>query len=142
MIHSSKTFLDRAGLELNRAERYRIFISLTVMDLSFLSDSMEKEPIEALITSLEKNLAIKVRKSDFCARINKTSIGLLFPETSRQGAEVAINRLTEVVRDEITKISDSDVRQIIPTQLASYPDAAGTVTVEQFLDKLTIARQN
>ena len=32
------TFLNQAGIELKRAERYRVFISLIVIDLSFTDE--------------------------------------------------------------------------------------------------------
>lgn len=138
----SKTFVDRAGVELHRAERYRVFVALTMIDLGFVRDLAEPDMREALLEDLAIFVKSRVRACDYVARLDNDCIGLLLPETSRQGAEVALKRITDLMRDEIAKVTEKPIKQIIPAGLASYPDAAGAVTVSQFLQDLQHLSRN
>lgn len=132
----SQTFADRAGIELHRAERYRVFVALTMIDLGFLKEKLAGAALDETINQMTAFVRKQIRACDYVARLDDECLGLLLPETSRQGAEVALRRITESMREELGQITGQPVKQIIPAGLASYPDAAGAVTVSQFLQDL------
>src|SRR5512140_2455944 len=86
-------FLALADLELKRAERYRIFVSLIVLDLSLVGRhfSSDAESIVAQIADLAEH---KIRCTDTATVVDNHRIALLFPETPRQNAMIAARRLT------------------------------------------------
>jgi len=129
---ASDVFINQAGLELRRAERYRIFVSLVVLDLSFKDAGDQLQDVFAGSTIsdvIERN----VRSSDNYSFLGDRSVAILFPETSRQGAEVTARRVSEAIRDEVKKLSGNGFEDVIPLEMASYPDSGGARTIAEFL---------
>jgi hypothetical protein len=137
----SPGFADRVGIELSRAERYRIFVSLTMMDLgeviNRLADNYPDLP--AVIGAAVRK---SVRACDYVAFIDHQSLALLFPETPRQGAEIAARRVTDLVKQEIRRVTGEDYRDIVPVEIASFPDTAGAKTMRGFLEELAKRSRN
>jgi GGDEF domain-containing protein len=128
---TEEPFLDKVGIELKRAERYRIFISLIVIDLGFVSGYQDGRS-EAIITELMEVVSRNIRAIDNVSRLDDNRLALLFPETTRQGAEIASKRVTDLIRTHLTA-QGHRVDQVIPLEMASYPDAAGARSVADFL---------
>ena len=140
--NSFQSFLNRAGAELHRAERYRIFISITVIDLAFVREMIGERGMGQLVEAVGRMIRQQVRACDCVSDLPEDCFGLLFPETTRQGAEVALKRITEMVRDEVRRMTGNAISQILPKGLASYPDAAGAATVSQFVEDLQHRSRN
>lgn len=134
-------FVDQVDMELKRAERYSVFVSIVIMDLSFLETYLEKhesEPTKAVIDKVRESIRIM----DYVSTLEGHKIGLLFPETARQGAEIAGRRISEIIRDYFSKKDKVTLDRVIPFQMASYPDAAGTISVSDFLKNYSINSLN
>jgi len=134
-------FVNQVNMELKRAERYSVFISIVIMDLSFLETYLEKnesEPVKAVLDKVRES----IRVMDFVSPLEGNKIGLLFPETARQGAEIAGRRISEIIRDYFSKKDKLSLDRVIPFQMASYPDAAGTISVSDFLKNYSINSLN
>lgn len=134
--HNFATQLD---LELKRARRYSIFVSMVVLDLSGLGETEKGEKsqvLERLIDLLKNN----IREIDRVAAIDDSRIALLFPETSRQGAEVVSRRLMEQVKDVVAR--EGEKSALVPMEMVSYPDAAGARSMSEFLEDLVKHGQN
>ena len=138
---ASEVFINQAGLELKRAERYRIFVSLVVLDLSF-DEAGDKLPQTFSGETIADVIRSNVRSSDNFAFLDDRSVAILFPETSRQGAEVTARRISEAIRGEIKKISGNGFNDVIPLEMASYPDSGGARTIAEFLAVLADRKQN
>jgi hypothetical protein len=82
-----------------------------------------------------------IRGCDIIATTD-SSIALLFPETPRQGAEVTSRRLRDLILQRLSELSEQPVEEIIPIEIASYPDTAGARTLSGFLDDLAAKGQN
>ena len=123
-------------MELRRAERYRIFVSLVVLDLSFLKGQNGGDR-SSLIDDIVHVVADNVRVIDLFAVMGQNKIAVLMPETQRQGAEAAARRLTELIRKNIEQHTSQPLEKIIPLEMASYPDAAGARTISEILKDLT-----
>ena len=136
-----KPFVERVGRELQRAERYRIFVSLIVLDLNTLkTNSGECETADSakLIDLVNGN----TRTVDYAALIDTGKVAVLLPETPRQGAEVAGRRVVELIRTKFPKATSDSGDFVIPLQMASFPDAAGARTVQEMLSDLAPVESN
>jgi hypothetical protein len=133
-------FVERVGQELQRAERYRIFVSLIVLDLESLPHSSEKKASEfdQLVNLIQGN----TRSIDSAAVVNSRKMALLLPETPRQGAEIAARRVTELIRQSYPAVFNDSADQVIHLEMASYPDAAGARTVKEIISELAQAETN
>ncbi len=137
---SVRPFVERVGEELQRAERYRIFVSLVVLDLDSLKKDRAREAVEfdRLVNLIKGN----TRSIDSAALVNTHKMAVLLPETPRQGAEIAARRVTELIRQSFPADFNENVDQVIPLEMASFPDAAGAKTVKEILNELTEAVPN
>lgn len=129
-------FVEQVDLELKRAERYRVFMSLLIYDLSLITKAskFQSEKIGNLKTKLVK----KMRVIDVVAQIDETKIALLLPETSRQGAELASKRLGAEINNWMKEEFTITMDHIVPKQIASFPNATGSDTIDQFLEEYQI----
>ncbi len=125
-------FLDRVDNELKRAERYRIFISLIVLDVGFV-DSTFPEQSSTIMDDIVSLVQKHIRAIDNVSVLQPYKLGLLFPETTRQGAEIASKRITEVIKARLSELNNKRFDQIIHLEMASYPDAAGAKSIGDFL---------
>lgn len=133
------SFANQLDLELKRARRYSIFVSMVILDLSSLDDSEvgDKERVfQRLLDELKNN----VREIDKVAAIDESRIAVLFPETSRQGAEVVSRRIMEQVKEVVAKAGERN--SLVPMEMVSYPDAAGARSMSEFLEDLVRRGQN
>ena len=135
------TFFDLAGVELKRAERYRIFVSLAVLDLSFLGNTLGAKSTE-VVARLTGMTAQSVRASDSATLLEHNRVALLFPETSRQNAAIAARRISGLIRHWLKDQAGLMTDEMISVEMASYPDAGGAKTISNFLEELTASRQN
>ena len=138
----SESFLDQVGIELKRAERYRAFLSLTVLDLSFARESLGEEGCAKLMERLHELTRRRVRVCDTISLADGCRLCLLLPETSRQGAEATVKRISEEVSAELSHHLDNNDEPTIPVELASFPDAAGARTILQFLEEFERESKN
>ena len=138
----SESFVTRAGIELKRAERYRVFIALSVLDMGFTRELFTEDEHAPVMDGILGAARGSVRACDYVSLVGPHHVCLLFPETSRQGAEVAIRRIGDSIRKELAGRTDKTVDQVIPVELSSYPDAAGARTVEDFLEELQLRARN
>jgi GGDEF domain-containing protein len=112
---------------------------MVVLDLSSMEESFhgDKDDLfERLLNLLKDN----IREIDKVAAIDDSRIALLFPETSRQGAEVVSRRIMEQVKEIVSK--EGEKSSLVPMEMVSYPDAAGARSMSEFLEDLVKRGQN
>ncbi len=135
----SDAFAEKVTVELNRAERYRVFVSLTVLDLGAVLENGGGNSAE-LLQDVSNQVKERVRACDHVAMLLNHCLAVLQPETPRQGAEAAAKRLATVVRSRLVEKLGDNADKAIPVEIASYPDTAGARTLSGFLEEL--ARKN
>ena len=134
-------FVQRVEVELNRAERYRVFVSLTVFDLGPAREVAGDKSHEVL-TEVSTQVRELVRACDYVALLHDHCLAILQPETPRQGAEIAAKRLVTMVKDRLVAKLGENANRVIPVEIASFPDTAGARTLNGFLEDLASKSQN
>jgi GGDEF domain-containing protein len=134
-------FARTLDLELKRAKRYRIFISMSVLDLSFTGDIAGAEGAFSLDATVDL-IREHIREIDNVVALEDDRVGLLFPETPRQGAEIASKRLAELIKNSIENATHKSLDALIPVEMVSYPDAAGAKSMTDYLEELLKKRRN
>jgi GGDEF domain-containing protein len=121
-------FRDTALLELKRAERYRNFLSLLVLNLSeFLSTAGRRKissraEVEKFMSTVTDRIKRGARETDIVSGINNRHLVMLLPETDRIGAEAAAERFQQLVTEFLSDFLDSDYQFDIPLEITSFPD--------------------
>jgi len=138
-VVTADTFARRINYELKRAERYRIFVSLVVFNitpvLEFLNRADITRSAAEFIDSLSNIIKKSVREIDTVSNSSQDKIGLLFPETPRQGAEAAARRISETLHSFYAEYFGKPADCPIPVEISSYPDAAGARSLASYLDE-------
>ncbi len=138
---SADSFVVRVGAELKRAERYRFFVSLVALDLSFIR-TLFGDDNHQMVNTLLETIQSNTRVIDNLSLTGDLKLVLLLPETSRQGAEITARRLSELIRKGLSLHSDRKIEDMIPLEMASFPDAAGAKTVKDFVRELLEQSRN
>lgn len=123
-------FRDQVLLELKRAERYRNFLSMLVLNLSeFLSSAgrrkikSEKEADE-FIKDLLYRLRLVSRETDTISSIDKSRLVMILPETDEKGAHIARERMRAQLSDYLSEFLELDYKFEIPVEISSFPDSS------------------
>ena len=139
-VERGRDFVSTINYELKRAERYRIFLSLVTFNIGPLIDlagngSLKAEAERArFLGGLHEALKGAIREVDALADPTIFKIGLLLPETSRQGAEAAARRLTETLYKFCSDYFKKPADYLVPVEIFSFPDAGGGRGITSFLE--------
>lgn len=136
-------FASKISYELKRAERYRIFLSLVVFNLGPVIDlagngSLTREEQRTrFLNGLHETMKGAIREVDLVSDASRVKIGLLLPETSRQGAEATARRISETLNRFCTDYFKKPADYFVPIEISSFPDAAGTRSVMSYIEEFT-----
>ena len=144
-IGMSSGFVSKINYELKRAERYRIFLSLVIFNIGPILDMVVEEEKKGhgnrseFLDSLSEVVRRSVREVDAVSNHGRSRIGLLFPETPRQGAEAAVRRISSQISAFCKDYFRAPVEYLLPVEISSFPDAAGARSIashfEEFSEK-------
>ena len=139
-MNRESDFASRIGYELKRAERYRIFLSLVtfnigpILDLAgdqALRDEAEKT---RFLDGLHRTVQRSVREVDSLSDTGSVKIGLLLPETPRQGAEAAARRISETLHRYCIDYFSRPADYLVPVEISSFPDAAVARSIASYME--------
>lgn len=140
-IGSDNKFAKRIEYELKRAERYRIFVSFLVFDLSSVLEtvgdfsSAGEDHRRNFINSINSVIGSSVREVDVVSNGDRIKIGVLCPETSRQGAEAAAKRIQTALGNYCLDHFKNSNDYVIPVEISSFPDAAGNRSISSYTEE-------
>ena len=135
-------FRNLALLELKRAERYRNFLSLLVLNLSEFLATAGKRKInspDAASEFVEKAVArlrAFARETDMISRLGEARLVMLLPETDPSGARTAAGRFQKLIADYLAEFLESDFRFEVSLEIASFPDSSGEASLKSRLKGL------
>jgi len=142
-IGTESGFAGRIGYELKRAERYRYFVSLIIfnvgpiLDLGGNGHLKREEKRREFIDKLTGLISNAAREVDATSDGAQTKIGLLLPETSRQGAESVARRISDSLIEFCTDYFGKPTDYLVPVEISSFPDRAGARSVASYLEEFT-----
>jgi GGDEF domain-containing protein len=123
-------FRDHVLLELKRAERYRNFLSMLVLNLSeFLSSAgrrkikSDKEADE-FIKDVLYRLRLVSRETDTISPIDHSRLVMILPETDQKGAHIARDRMRAQLSDYLSEFLELDYKFEIPVEITSFPEGS------------------
>jgi hypothetical protein len=133
-------FASWIGYELKRAERYRIFLSLVtfnigpILDLAGSRMLRDEEERTKFLDGLHRTVKRSIREVDTLSDSGSGKIGLLLPETPRQGAEAAARRVSDTLHRYCTDYFSQPADYLVPVEISSFPDAAGARSIASYME--------
>lgn len=135
-------FRDFALLELKRAERYRTFLSLLVLNLSELLSNISRrklespEQIDELIASAARRIKQDARETDKISFFEDGRLAMLLPETDFTGARAAAGRMEDLISEFLADFLQCDYQFSVPLEITSFPGPASDVSLKSRLKNL------
>ena len=121
-------FAERTRQELQRAQRYCLFLSVVVLDLSEFSRAVakrstdQKVDLESFIGQLEGGIKSTLRSSDIVTRCDSQRIALLLVETSKTGLDAVTERLQPFIVDSMKSQFEVPFEPRVQLDAASFPE--------------------
>ena len=137
-----KQFRDLALLELKRAERYRNFLSLLILNLSeFLTNAGRRKmtsasDINKFMETIVNRMKLEARETDVISPFDNDQVVMLLPETDQSGAQKAAERFQELITEFISDFLGSDYEFNVPLEISSFPDVGGESSLKSRLKVL------
>lgn len=131
---SHQRFLERTQLEISRAERYCLFLSLILVDLSdFARATVNRQgqlkiDLDTVCGQLEAGLHNSLRLSDVISTFEKNRLGILLVETSKANVDGVRKRIETFVRDYLKGGLSLPFEPQIEVRTASYPEESDRFT--------------
>ena len=101
-LNNHRYFRERLDEEFGRSQRYRLPLSLLMLDIDnfkAINDTFGHLHGDSILRELAKRIRRTVRKSDIVARYGGEEFAVLLPQTGLDGARVEADRILRVVRN-------------------------------------------
>ncbi|MFH1093156.1 MAG: diguanylate cyclase [Candidatus Omnitrophota bacterium] len=146
-IYNKKYFLNRLNDECSRSKRYGRIFSCAILDIDNLKllnrefgNDTERLALKKIASLLQNN----IREADEVCYYERDLFGLLLPETNKEGAYIAVERIRKNVlfSDEITEESFKDLT--ISCGISSFENETTQPdkVLEQAITALSFAKKN
>jgi len=126
-------FLEMAGRELSRVQRYRAPMVLSMLDLDYfkkVNDTYGHEIGDRVLKQFATVCRNMLRKNDLMGRVGGEEFAILFPETTGDQALDVCERLREAVADtEIAMERGLPIHVTVSIGLASFVESDANIDV-------------
>ncbi len=104
-LFNARFFLEDTDLEISRAQRYRTFFSIAIVDIpEERLASLSRRRRKRLIREVGRDLPAAIRKVDRAAHVRMSDrhrFAVILPETAREGAGIFTGRLGERIESQL-----------------------------------------
>lgn len=110
-VFTGRRFMQLANLEVQKAQRYEVPMSVLILDLDDFGRIAEQYGVtvaEKLLRAVSKSAAKTLRQFDIFGRIGMTRFAALLPQTELESAELAAGRLQKAISQVVVKNEDGD----------------------------------
>jgi diguanylate cyclase (GGDEF)-like protein len=124
-LFNHRHFHEQLELEVNRAQRYDLNLSLIMIDLDHFkkfNDSYGHLEGDTLLRKIAQILKSSLRETDFVARYGGEEFAVILPETNKAGASFAAERVRKTINEQT--FGEVGAKMTISLGVASYPDDA------------------
>jgi len=120
-----RRFMDCAGSEFSRAQRYQRELSMVMLDIDHfksINDTRGHLVGDQVIKAMARNMETLLRTSDWTARWGGEEFAILMPETSLDGATILAERLRAELATLAVATADGPLQFTVSAGVASRTD--------------------
>jgi len=124
-LYNHRHFQEQLELEVKRGQRYDLSLSLIMIDLDHFkefNDSYGHLEGDTLLRKIAQILKSSLRETDFVARYGGEEFAVILPETNKEGASIAAERVRRAISEQT--FGEVGAKMTISLGVASYPDDA------------------
>jgi hypothetical protein len=122
LIHNHERFVERAREEISRAQRYCLYLSLLIIEVSPNNGGQESESLDAAIARLGRSVGQVLRASDLVAPLGRGLLGILLVEAPGHGLDVVASRVERFTIDFLGGSEACEGPPKVGVAKACYPD--------------------
>ena len=120
-----KTFVDRAGEEIERARRFQHHLVFLMYDLDKfkrINDTLGHPYGDYVISTTAKIIKDNVRSIDLVARYGGEEFAVVLVNTTTEAAMTVAQRIVDNIADYNFNLEDKEVKMTISSGLSEYPN--------------------
>jgi len=124
-LYNHRHFQEQLGVEVKRAQRYDLNLSLIMIDLDHFkefNDSYGHLEGDSLLRKIAQILKSSLRETDFVARYGGEEFAVILPETNKEGASIAAERVRATIGEQT--FGETGAKMTVSLGVASYPEDA------------------
>jgi len=124
-LYNHRHFQEQLEVEVKRAQRYDLNLSLIMIDLDHFkefNDTYGHLEGDTLLRKIAQILKSCLRETDFVARYGGEEFGVILPETNKEGASIASERVRRSISEHT--FGEVGAKMTVSLGVASYPDDA------------------
>jgi len=124
-LYNHRHFQEQLEVEVKRAQRYDLALSLIMIDLDHFkefNDTYGHLEGDSLLRKIAQILKSSLRETDLVARYGGEEFAVILPETDKEGASIAAERVRKTVSEQT--FGEVGAKMTISLGVASYPDDA------------------
>lgn len=129
---------ERIQLEYKRWARYQRPLTIAVGDIDFfkkLNDSFGHLAGDAVLSGVAGKIKDCLRQTDFVARYGGEEFVFLMPETDEVNAQAALNKLREIIEQQVFEFDDQVVRVSMSFGLTGFVEHDNPISAFARADK-------
>jgi diguanylate cyclase (GGDEF)-like protein len=133
-LPNRRFFFDHANLVLENSKRYKIPMSILIIDLDHfkvINDTYGHEAGDIVLKSFADILRKNIRQSDLPARLGGEEFALLMPNTDLEQAKIVGERLRNELENSRIVYQGQEIRATVSGGIASYVD--GVESIDELL---------
>jgi diguanylate cyclase (GGDEF)-like protein len=135
-ILSRRYFLERFNEEVNRSRKLTYSLACLMIDIDFfkdLNDNYGHLVGDVILKEASKIIKDSIRQIDILGRYGGEEFCLALPETKKEEARFAAERIREAIEDKAIRAYDEDLKITISIGIAILPD--DTTDAEALIDR-------
>lgn len=129
-LYVRRYFFDRLKEEANRSKRHRFHMSFLMADIDDFkkcNDTYGHLVGDAVLKEIARIMKENVREIDLVARYGGEEFAIALPETGREGARFAGERIRKKIEENMFKAYDERLKITVSIGTAVYPDDSAEV---------------
>ena len=126
-VFSRRHFLGRFKEELRRSRKFKHNFSFLMVDIDKFKDFNDKYGHlvgDAILREASKTVKDNVRQMDFVGRYGGEELSIVLPETDKEQALLAAERIRQAIEARTTKVYDEELKVTVSVGVSTFPDDA------------------
>jgi len=126
-LYVRRYFFERFNEELQRSKSYKLnfaFVMIDIDNFKICNDTYGHLVGDVVVKDSARIMKENVREIDLVARYGGEEFALVLPETGREGAKYAAERIRKRIAEHVFKAYDEKLKVSISAGVAIYPDDA------------------
>ncbi|MBM3243495.1 MAG: GGDEF domain-containing protein, partial [Candidatus Omnitrophica bacterium] len=127
-VFCRRHFLERLNEEVKRSKKFKHSFSFLMVDIDKFKSFNDKYGHlvgDAILREVSKTIKETIRQIDFVGRYGGEELSIVLPETDKEQALLAAERLRYEIEKRKIKVYDEELKVTISVGISSFPADAG-----------------